>query len=144
MFLESLRQLQRGTKALHSITSQTEKPARNGGFFLARWYGERNQKIQKFTEIGRGYIPYAIRLAIPKFRAKLLPMNEIICTITMDNEVLELCIEQTDPGIDFNVMCASLNDEDGPLQIEYFESSVDTEPLELIQVALETIQNGIK
>lgn len=71
-------------------------------------------------------------------------MNEIICTISMDNEVLELCIEQTDPGIDFDVMCACLNDEDGPVQIEYFEVPVETRGIELIQVALETIQNGTK
>ena len=71
-------------------------------------------------------------------------MNDICCTISMDNEILELCIEQVDPGEDYNVLCASLSDEDGPLQIEYFEASVDTEPLELIQMALERIQNGVK
>lgn len=71
-------------------------------------------------------------------------MNEIICTIDIGQETLELCIEQADPGIDVNVMRVSLCDEDGPLQIEYFEASVDTEGLELVQVAIETIQNGIK
>jgi len=71
-------------------------------------------------------------------------MKDICCTISMNDEILELCIEQVDPGDDFNVMCASLSDEDGPLQIEYFESSVDTEPLEIIQMALEKIQNGVQ
>lgn len=71
-------------------------------------------------------------------------MNQIICTIAMDNEVLELSIENADPGIDLNVLCATLNDEEGPIQIEYFEASVDTDGLQLVQMALETIQNGIK
>lgn len=71
-------------------------------------------------------------------------MNEIICTITLGDEILELQIDQVDPGTDFNVLCATLTDEDGPLQIEYFEANVDTEPFELIQMALQTIQNGIK
>ena len=70
-------------------------------------------------------------------------MNEIICTISLNDEILELSIEQVDPGEDYNVYCAALNDEDGPLQIEYFEASVDTEAFELIQTALQRIQDGV-
>ena len=104
---------------------------------------ERNQITRKFPHIGRGYDPYAIRDQFRRFRARIFSMNEIVCTISFGGEVVELYIERTDPGIDFEVYCASINDQDGPMQIEYFEAPVDAELLELIQIAAERIQNGV-
>jgi len=91
-----------------------------------------------------GYIPYAIRLVFCRFRAKLLPMNDIICTISLGDEIVELVIEQVDPGTYTSVYCAVLQDEDGPLQTEYFELENGMEALDIIMAAMETIQNGIK
>lgn len=71
-------------------------------------------------------------------------MDDIICTISLGDEIVELVIEQVDPDTDTSVYCAVLQDEDGPLQIEYFELENGMEALDIIMAAMETIQNGTK
>lgn len=71
-------------------------------------------------------------------------MDDIICTISLGDEIVELVIEQVDPDTDTSVYCAVLQDEDGLLQIEYFELENGMEALDIIMAAMETIQNGTK
>lgn len=71
-------------------------------------------------------------------------MSQIICTINDGNETIELVLDQVDPDVESSVWSAVLQDEDKPLQTEYFEMENDAEALDIIAEAALTIQNGIQ
>lgn len=72
-------------------------------------------------------------------------MEQMICTIGLKDETLELVIEQVDPGDDgFDVYSVVLQDEDGTIQIEYFEMEQNCEALDLLLTAVQRIQDGVK
>ncbi len=69
-------------------------------------------------------------------------MNEIVCTISSGIETVELIIDEVDPGEDVSVFNAVLTDQDGPIVIEYFETDSDIKSLDLVVMAMQTIQNS--
>lgn len=79
-----------------------------------------------------------------RFHASISPMEDIVCTITHQGEILELVITQVDPDLESSVYCAVLQDEDAIRQTEYFEMDNNTEALDIIKEAIQTIQDGVK
>jgi len=75
-------------------------------------------------------------------RARILPMSQIVCTMSSGVETVELYIDEVDSGEDTSMFTAVLTDEDGPIDIEYFETDSDIGSFQLILMAMQTIQNS--
>ena len=91
------------------------------------------------------YVPFPYRMHFVSFlaiRARILPMSQIVCTMSSGVETVELYIDEVDSGEDTSMFTAVLTDEDGPIQTEYFETDSDIESFDLIVMAMQTIQNS--
>ena len=72
-------------------------------------------------------------------------MNEIVIKVDHRDEEISLVLENFDPAQiagDADVWSVHVFDEEGTLQMEYFEMDSDADSLDVISEAIQTVQAG--
>lgn len=74
-------------------------------------------------------------------------MNEITIRVDQGGEELTFVLENFDPAQiagDADVWSVHVFDEEGTLQMEYFEMDTDADSLDVISEAIQTVQSAVQ